>query len=220
MKLLKENYEGLKELKKLPQYLIDFLSVSDTERMLKNSDFKGLYDSYDSYCDYYRVAKSYKITQFLNSLGIDPLNYLDYIPDRFLLDSGIKSITIPGHIKSIGEYAFAYCRSLTSITIPDSVTSIKWRAFSGCTGLTSVTIGSGVTTIIVYTFEDCSSLASITIPDHVTSIDHNVFGGCRILTSINYTGTKEQWSKIKLDREWNKDSAIKTIHCIDGDIEL
>lgn len=220
MKLLKENYEGLKELKKLPQYLIDFLSDPDTERMLKNSDIKGLYDSYDSYCDYYRVAKSYKITQFLNSLGIDPLNYLDYIPDRFLLDSGIKSITIPGHIKSIGEHAFAYCRSLTSITIPDSVTSIKWRAFSGCTGLTSVTIGNGMTSIIGYTFEGCSSLASINIPDSVTSIDYNTFGDCINLTSINYTGTKEQWSKIKLDREWNKDSAIKTIHCIDGDIEL
>lgn len=197
MKLLKENYEGLKELKKLPQYLIDFLSDPDTERMLKNSDFKGLYDSYDSYCDYYRVAKSYKITQFLNSLGIDPLNYLDYIPDCFLLDSGIKSITIPNHIKKIGEFAFCNCSELTSITIPDSVTSIEWRAFSGCTRLTSVTIGNGMTSIIGYTFEGCSKL-------------HD----------IRYAGTISQWSKIHFGDKWNKDSAIKTIHCIDGDIEL
>lgn len=220
MKLLKENYEGLKELKKLPQYLIDFLSDSDTEQMLKNSDIKGLYDSYASYRDFYRVAKGCKITQLLNSLGINPLNYLDYIPDCFLLASGIKSITIPNHIKSIGQYAFGYCENLTGITIPDSVTSIEWRAFSGCTGLTSVTIGNGVTSIGGYIFEGCSSLASITISDHMMSIDYNTFGDCINLTAINYTGTKEQWSKIKLEKEWNKNSAIKTIHCTDGDIEL
>lgn len=220
MRLLKENYDGLKELKKLPQYLIDFLSDPDTERMLKNSDIKGLYDSYASYRDFYRVAKGCKITQLLNSLGIDPLKYLDYIPDCFLLASGIKSITIPNHIKSIRQYAFAYCDSLTSITIPDSVTSIEWRAFSGCTGLTSVTIGNGVMSIGGYIFEGCSSLASITISDHVTSIDYNTFGGCINLTSINYTGTKEQWGKIALADGWDDSSSIKAIHCIDGDITL
>ena len=36
---------------------------------------------------------------------------------------------IPNSVKTIGDWAFAYCRSLTSVTIPDSVTTIGDWAF-------------------------------------------------------------------------------------------
>ena len=48
---------------------------------------------------------------------------------------------IPQGTKSIGEYAFAYCRNLTSITIPDSVTAIGDRAFNECYRLTEIIVG-------------------------------------------------------------------------------
>ena len=51
----------------------------------------------------------------------------------------ITHLTIPYDVKSIVNYAFGGCRSLTSVTIPDSVTSIRDGAFSNCSGLTSVT---------------------------------------------------------------------------------
>ena len=78
-------------------------------------------------------------------------------------DSNIISVVLPNSITSIGEYAFAWCESLTSIIIPDSVTSIGNCAF-----------------------EWCSSLTSITIPDSVTSIGNYVFSGCNyLLTTEN-----------------------------------
>ena len=74
--------------------------------------------------------------------------------------------TIEGNpVTSIGNYAFAFCRSLTSITIPDGVTCIEQRAFWGC-----------------------SSLTSITIPDSVTSIGEGAFFSCTSLTSITFEG--------------------------------
>mgnify|MGYP002543931583 CR=1 FL=1 len=121
--------------------------------------------------------------------------------------SSLKSITIPGSVTSIGDYAFRGCSSLTSVTIPDSVTSIGYSAFedcknlakvtipdsvtsigasafNGCTGLTSITIPGSVTSIGGSAFDGCSSLTGITIPDSVTSIGGSAFSGCRSLTSI------------------------------------
>ena len=51
--------------------------------------------------------------------------------------SGLKSITIPDSVISIGNYAFYRCSNLTTITIPESVTSIGSFAFYYCDALTS-----------------------------------------------------------------------------------
>ena len=86
--------------------------------------------------------------------------------------------------KTIADFAFENCTSLTSITIPDSVTSIGNCAFRDCTSLTSVTIPDSVTSIGVWTFGNCTSLTSVTIPDSVTKISDNAFSGCKSLTII------------------------------------
>lgn len=52
----------------------------------------------------------------------------------------IESVTIPSSVKSIGQYAFTDCVSLTEIVIPASVQSIGNRAFWRCFKLSRVTI--------------------------------------------------------------------------------
>ena len=114
------------------------------------------------------------------------------------LVAGCKNSVIPtdGSVTSIGYSAFCGCTSLTSITIPSSVTSIGSSAFSGCTGLTS-----------------------ITIPSSVTSIGSWAFRGCTGLTSITYSGTKEQWNRIKKSGNWAYGTDSFVVHCTNGDIE-
>ena len=102
----------------------------------------------------------------------------------FFWCSSLTSINIPDSVTSIGEYAFSGCSSLTSINIPDSVTSIGKSAFSSCSSLTSITIPNSVTSIGDEAFWSCSSLTSITIPDGVTSIGDDAFRDCSSLTSI------------------------------------
>ena len=41
-------------------------------------------------------------------------------------------VIIPDGVTSIGDRAFAYCKSLESVTIPDSVTSIEDDTFRYC----------------------------------------------------------------------------------------
>ena len=87
------------------------------------------------------------------------------IPETVTYDGTTYSVT------SIGDYAFAYCESLTSVTIPNSVTSIGDWAFAYCLGLTAVTIGNSVTSIGDYAFAFGSGLTSVVVEEGNTVYD-------------------------------------------------
>jgi hypothetical protein len=99
-------------------------------------------------------------------------------------DETIPSATNGLTIDNIGDYAFAYCHSLTSITIPGSVTNIGNYAFSDCVNLAGVTNTTGLVTIGEDAFVHCVSLAGINIPATVTNIGAGAFDGCYDLTAI------------------------------------
>lgn len=50
----------------------------------------------------------------------------------------MEEIVLPAKLKSIGDDAFIFCRSLKSINIPESVQKIGLRAFNGCNSLESI----------------------------------------------------------------------------------
>ena len=161
-----------------------------------------------------------RISKLLYSIGIDPLDYMDEVPEDFILGCDeIQSFTIPNHIKRIGSDAFLGCNGLTNITIPNSVTGIDDGAFYSCDKLMTVTIGNNVTYVGSYAFYECGNLKSVTIPNSVIQIYSNAFVGCRRLKSINYLGTMSDWNKIKIsDKAFSK--ALKEIKCKDGIISL
>ena len=101
---------------------------------------------------------------------------------------GLKSVTIPDSVVSIGESAFSGCSGLESVTIPNGVTNIGASAFSGCSGLTSMTIPDSVTNIGYAAFGGCSGLTSVTIPDSVTRIGREAFFRCSGLTGVIFAG--------------------------------
>ena len=161
-----------------------------------------------------------RISKLLYSIGIDPLDYMDEVPEDFIAGCDeIQSFTIPNHIKRIGSDAFLGCDELTNITIPNSVISIDHGAFYACDKLMTVTIGDNVTYIGSYAFYECGNLKSVTIPNSVIHIHYDAFVGCRRLKSINYLGTMSDWNKIKInDKAFSK--ALKEIKCKDGIISL
>ena len=91
MRLLKEKYDGLEEVNTIPEQLKTFLSNPNNQELFKDNDFKTLYSRLD--------YSSPDLTKLLNSLDIDPLDYLDHIPGWFLAYTEIKSINIPDNIK-------------------------------------------------------------------------------------------------------------------------
>ena len=96
------------------------------------------------------------------------------------------SIILPEGLKTIGNYAFAQCFSLTEIVIPDTVISIGQYAFQSCQAATTVTIGSGVTSIASGAFYGCWELKEVvskpTTPPAIA--DRWVFYDCDIRNVI------------------------------------
>lgn len=70
----------------------------------------------------------------------------------FLVNTSLKSVTIPKTIKTIGFSAFSGCMNLKTVTIENGVETINSMAFSGNTALENVTIPSSVTKIGSYAF--------------------------------------------------------------------
>ena len=106
----------------------------------------------------------------------------------------IQEVEITGDVESIGNYAFAWCDSLTSVTIPDTVTRVGDYAFAYCNNLSSADIPNDVTYIGDFAFCSCN-LNYITIPETVVYIGDGAFQGCsyasgaiNVPDSVTYIG--------------------------------
>lgn len=97
---------------------------------------------------------------------------------------GLKAITLPGNLKSVGESAFQECSSLETINLPSGITSIGNYAFLECENLKSVTLPSGLISIGDRAFNSCISLTSLDLPSSLTTVGEMALAGCPQLTSL------------------------------------
>ena len=155
----------------------------------------------------------------LSSINL-PNNITSIGEDAFSGCESLTSINLPNSIKSIGDRTFFNCKTLRSIIIPSNLAIIGWGIFRNCYLLESITLSNSITSIAGGAFENCKSLKSITIPNSVTSIEWEAFLGCSSLTTINYNSSIQKWRSIKKGYDWKKNTLIKVIHCIDGDIKI
>lgn len=131
------------------------------------------------------------------SVNLEGATKLTTMGAKWFVNSGLTKIIFPRNVRSIGDYAFAYCSNLITVVIPNSVTSIGASAFIGCGNLASITIPNSVTYIGDSAFGSCTKLTNITIPDSVTSIGDFAFSGCSSLTDIvipdSFTSIGKGW---------------------------
>lgn len=147
---------------------------------------------------------------------LNKLKSLSYIPESFFSNSKIKSIDIPGNIKSIEREAFNECKKLEDINFSVGLKDIGEQAFYGCIRVEFIDFPESLITIGDGAFMDCKSLISINIPVSVKSIGDDAFSFCPKLYEIRYNGTYQDWQKIKLGQSWAFHSGINVIECADG----
>ncbi len=101
--------------------------------------------------------------------------------------TGLKNVTIPEGVTSVGMGAFS-SSGLTSITFPESLTSIGYNSFSG-TNVTSLVIPATITEWSEGAFQNCNELTSVTLEDGVTKLGKKTFWGCDKLENVNLGNT-------------------------------
>ena len=163
-----------------------------------------------------------KVPSYLIVHDTTVIGYTDDLPANLVIPKGItkiaggafagcdwlKSVTIPGSVKIIGEdviddnvdseelekmeddiddediCVFYNCTSLKNVTIENGVKAIGDGAFAECKSLVSVTIPKSVKTIGFGAFGECTSLKSVTIENGVETIGFGAFMYCSSLASM------------------------------------
>ena len=171
--------------------------------------------------------------------SIDGENVISIGSNAFDGCTGLKEITIPAFITSIGDNAFngwesdqtisivyggftatestwSNCSAAIEVVIPEGTTSIGDYAFYGRTGLTVITIPASVASIGNSAFHGCTGLTEFTIPASVTSIGDSAFYGCNNLDPLFFKGTMAQWNSIQKDTNWNYQVKATVVFCSDG----
>lgn len=109
------------------------------------------------------------------------------IPEALFEGTGLKTVTLPESVTSIGSWAFANCAKLEQVSFPAGLTSIDLSAFENCTALTAVTLPKRLTELGSAAFENCSALKSVWIPKSLTNNGlGDGFKGCTALTDITF----------------------------------
>ena len=113
---------------------------------------------------------------------------LTSIPGALFEGTGLKTVTLPESVTSIGPWAFANCAKLEQVSFPAGLTSIDLCAFENCTALTAVTLPKHLTELGNEVFANCSALKSVWIPKSLTYNKGfgGSFKGCTALTDITF----------------------------------
>lgn len=126
---------------------------------------------------------------------------------------GLRKVSFPDSLRSIGRQAFEFCIDMDTFTFPETLESIGEWAFEHCWSITSVTIPPRVSVIRVRAFSGCRNLERLTIPQTVTSIETLAFAQCRALkyVDINWQTPIELTEKGSPFRWVNLSSATLTV---------
>lgn len=105
----------------------------------------------DNYEEFYRQALSYfsnydnivanvgMITSMFQEAGIDPLDYMDIIPEDYFIEHSFPGdYKVPKNIKKIKNCAFEFTEDLVELYCPEGLLEVEMLAFHDCEDLKDI----------------------------------------------------------------------------------
>lgn len=114
----------------------------------------------DNYEEFYRQAVSYflnhdtivanvgMLTSMFQEIGIDPLDYMDVIPEDYFIEHNFPGYyKVPKNIKKIKNGAFEFTEGLESLYCPEGLLEIAMLAFHECEDLVDIYLPNSLKSI-------------------------------------------------------------------------
>ena len=160
----------------------DYIKIYSSHEIPSNAFYKG-YET-TSLVHFVFPEKVTKICSYafrntlLSGALIIPDDVIE-IEEEAFANTNISSLRLPYNLKKIGNYAFAYCNSLSgALSLPETLESIGESAFTYCNLLSgNLNIPSKITEIPHNCFSNCQFSGDLTIGENVTKILSNAFSG-------------------------------------------
>lgn len=92
------------------------------------------------------------------------------------------SVSVPSHVRHLGNMAFGFCQNVTAVSLPQGLISIGDFAFNICAHINNVVLPASVANIGICPFSYCPQLTNLSIASGNT---HYVMDGL-MLYSANY----------------------------------
>ena len=111
---------------------------------------------------------------------------------KLILCSGIRHVTVPEGVTTIGAHAFYHNAMVESIALPDSLETVETYAFASCDNLHQIRIPAGVKQLGARAFFHSHALESVTLSEGLQEIGEGAFLGCHALREITLPHTIKQ----------------------------
>lgn len=213
--------------------IADFIKAN--QQLIEVGDFRKLYEN--AIIGFIRSGRYRfisEITEVFEAAGIDPLYYMNDIPNGYHFESKLPKTYSIGNMDTIGSYAFAYTTGLDTLDIssvryigdhaffkseiavleiPGSVKEIQPYTFAS-SELVNVVINEGTTTILNEAFSHCYTLKDMWLPKSLTDVATSAFWGCTRLENIYYNSTINDFYNLNITIDMIDSDSIN-VHCTD-----
>ncbi|MFA6860590.1 MAG: leucine-rich repeat domain-containing protein [Clostridia bacterium] len=113
------------------------------------------------------------------------------IDTNAFIGSGIKRVTIPKNVTSIGTSAFYNCFQLEKMKILSPNCNFGSYIFSRCYNLRTISLADGLSLVGSSMFDGCYNLKKAFLPSSVTTINSSAFASCYSLNEIRFPAQLE-----------------------------
>ena len=174
------------ELKLFIENNIDLVNACEFDILYKHLRETGLSDLTSEF------------SEIMLKAGIDPLLYMDYVPNRYLMacTHSIADYKIPPNIRTINFNAFT-ATDFVDLIIPEGVKALESRSFSACT-----------------------ELITVSLPNSIEFLANSVFSRSINLKRITYNGTYAEWEKVDKYDNWITAARVLDVEFICKDKKL